>query len=84
MGLHVIAIDSGDEKKKMCLEQLGATAFVDFATSKNVIKEVQQATEDGQGPRAVILVAVNEKPFQQAAEVRPPISSHPRHRYIPY
>lgn len=72
MGLHVIAIDSGEEKRKMCMEQMGATAFVDFATSKNVIKEVQQATEDGQGPHAVILVAVNEKPFQQAAEVRPP------------
>lgn len=72
MGLRVIAIDTGDEKKKMCLEQLGASAFVDFATSKNVVKEVQEATQDGLGPHAVILVAVTEKPFQQAAEVRPP------------
>merc|ERR1712093_35814 len=72
MGLRTIAIDSGDEKKKMCLEQLGSHAFVDFATSKNVVKDVQAATEDGLGPHAVILVAVNEKPFQQAAEyVRP-------------
>lgn len=69
MGLKVIAVDSGDEKKKMCLEQLGAYAFVDFATSKNLVKDVQAATEDGLGPHAVILVAVNEKPFQQAAEV---------------
>jgi propanol-preferring alcohol dehydrogenase len=46
MGLRAIAIDTGDEKKKMCTGQLGADA--------------------------VILVAVNEKPFQQAAEyVRP-------------
>lgn len=72
MGLRTIAIDSGEEKKKMCLEQLGSHAFVDFATSKNVVKDVQEATEDGLGPHAVILVAVNEKPFQQAAEyVRP-------------
>jgi len=72
MGLRVIAIDTGDEKKKMCLEQLGAESFVDFATSKNVVKDVQAATADGLGPHAVILVAVNEKPFQQAAEyVRP-------------
>jgi len=70
MGLRVIAIDSGEEKKKMCLEQLGASAFVDFASSQNVVKEVQEATEDGLGPHAVILVAVNEKPFQQAAEVQ--------------
>jgi propanol-preferring alcohol dehydrogenase len=69
MGLRVIAVDSGDEKKKMCLEKLGAESFVDFATSKNVVKDVQAATEDGLGPHAVILVAVNEKPFQQAAEV---------------
>lgn len=69
MGLRTIAIDAGEDKKKMCLEQLGSYAFVDFATSKNVVKDVQAATEDGLGPHAVILVAVNEKPFQQAAEV---------------
>jgi len=72
MGLRTIAIDTGDDKKKMCLEQLGSYAFVDFSTSSNVVKDVQQATEDGLGPHAVLLVAVNEKPFQQAAEyVRP-------------
>lgn len=70
MGLQVIAIDSGEAKKKMSLEQLGARAFVDFATSKNVVQDVQSATEDGLGPHAVILVAVNEKPFQQAAECK--------------
>jgi len=72
MGLRTISIDTGDEKKKMCTEQLGSYAFVDFAKSQNVVKDVQGATEDGLGPHAVILVAVNEKPFQQAAEyVRP-------------
>jgi len=72
MGLRIIAVDTGDYKKKMCLENLGAYSFVDFAKSKNVVKDVQAATEDGLGPHAVILVAVNEKPFQQAAEyVRP-------------
>ena len=72
MGLQVIAIDAGDEKAKMVTEQLGAKTFVDFAKSKNVVKDVQAATEDGMGPHAVLLVAVNEKPFQQAAEyVRP-------------
>ncbi|PSK59216.1 alcohol dehydrogenase-2 [Elsinoe australis] len=71
MGLRCIAIDTGDEKRQMCKE-LGSDAFVDFATSKNVVADVQAATEDGMGPHAVILVAVNEKPFQQAAEyVRP-------------
>ncbi|KAL8730544.1 MAG: hypothetical protein Q9166_003998 [cf. Caloplaca sp. 2 TL-2023] len=72
MGLRVIAIDAGEEKKKMCTEQLGAASFCDFSTSENLVKDVQAATEDGTGPHAVLLVAVNEKPFQQAAEyVRP-------------
>ena len=68
MGLRIIAIDTGDEKKEM-VHKLGAEHFVDFAKSSNVVKDVQAATEDGTGPHAVILVAVNEKPFQQAAEV---------------
>jgi len=71
MGLQTIAIDTGADKAAAC-KQLGCAAFVDFATSKDVVKEVQAATQDGQGPHAVILVAVQEKPFQQAAEyVRP-------------
>jgi propanol-preferring alcohol dehydrogenase len=69
MGLKTIAIDAGEEKEKMC-KQLGSYAFVDFGKSKDVVKDVQAATEDGLGPHAVILLAVNEKPFQQAAEVR--------------
>lgn len=71
MGLRIIAIDTGDDKQAMT-KSLGAEHFVDFATSKNLVKDVQAATPDGLGPHAVILVAVNEKPFQQAAEyVRP-------------
>ncbi|KAH7009433.1 alcohol dehydrogenase-like protein [Microdochium trichocladiopsis] len=72
MGLKVIAIDTGADKKKACLEQLGADHFVDFMQSKDVVADVKKATPDGLGPHAVLLVAVNEKPFQQAAEyVRP-------------
>lgn len=71
MGLRVIAIDTGDDKKKMS-EGMGAETFIDFAKSSDVTKDVRAATADGLGPHAVILVAVNEKPFQQAAEyVRP-------------
>ena len=69
MGLRIIAIDAGDEKKKMTTQELGAESFVDFASSPNVVEDVQAATKDGLGPHAVLLVAVTEKPFQQAAEV---------------
>jgi propanol-preferring alcohol dehydrogenase len=71
MGLEIIAIDGGAEKADMT-RKLGAKTFVDFQTTKNLVGDVKAATEDGLGPHAVLLVAVNEKPFQQAAEyVRP-------------
>jgi len=69
MGCDIIAIDGGDEKKEMTAK-LGAQHFVDFSKSKNLVNDVKAATQDGLGPHAVILVAVSEKPFQQAAEVR--------------
>jgi alcohol dehydrogenase, propanol-preferring len=68
MGLEIIAIDGGSEKAEMT-KKLGAKHFIDFQTSKNLVGDVKAATEDGLGPHAVLLVAVNEKPFQQAAEV---------------
>ncbi|KKA29706.1 hypothetical protein TD95_004167 [Thielaviopsis punctulata] len=67
MGLHAIAIDGGKEKGDMCLK-LGATSYVDFTTSKDLVADVKAATPDGEGPHAAILLAVSEKPFQQAAE----------------
>ncbi|MCJ1327036.1 alcohol dehydrogenase [Thelotrema lepadinum] len=71
MGLRVIAIDGGDEKKDV-VTKLGAASYVDYLASKDLVKDVQGATEDGLGPHAVLLVAVSEKPFQQASEyVRP-------------
>ncbi|KAI4103190.1 MAG: hypothetical protein L6R37_003944 [Teloschistes peruensis] len=71
MGLRVIALDAGDEKAKM-VKELGAEHFVDFSTSKNLVQDVQAATDDNTGPHAVLLVVVSEKPFQQATEyVRP-------------
>ncbi|KAF2672170.1 GroES-like protein [Microthyrium microscopicum] len=71
MGLRVIAIDAGDDKRE-ATKKLGAESFVDFSKSKDVVADVQAATEDGLGPHAVLLVAVSERPFQQAAEyVRP-------------
>merc|ERR1711981_1400920 len=45
MGLNVIAIDSGDEKKAMS-EKMGAQAFIDFAKSSDITKDVRAATAD--------------------------------------
>ncbi|KAI9850388.1 MAG: alcohol dehydrogenase [Vezdaea acicularis] len=67
MGLEVLGIDTGDEKKKL-FKKLGGTTFIDFAQSKDLIKDVKAATHNNEGPHAVLLVAANEKPFQQITE----------------
>lgn len=43
-------------------------AYIDFKTSKDVVEDVKAATPEGLGAHAVILLAVAEKPFQQATE----------------
>lgn len=71
MGLEILAIDGGEEKREMT-KKLGAYAYVDFETSTNLVADVKAATEEGMGPHAVLLLAPFEKPFQQAAGyVRP-------------
>lgn len=71
MGIHTVAIDGGEEKNQ-ATKALGASAYVDFFTSKDLVADVKAATPDGLGPHAAILLAVSEKPFQQASEyVRP-------------
>ena len=67
MGLNTIAIDAGDDKRAGCA-QLGAAAFVDFSTSRDVVADVRAATPDGLGPHAVLLLAVQEQPFQQVSQ----------------
>lgn len=66
MGFRTIAIDTGDEKEQVA-KKLGAEVFVDFAKD-DVIAKVKEST-GGLGAHAVILLAVSEKPFQQATEV---------------
>ncbi|KAM7212294.1 GroES (chaperonin 10)-like protein [Rhypophila decipiens] len=68
MGLHTIAIDGGSVEKEESCKKLGAAAYVDFAKSKDLVADVKKATPDGLGPHAVLLLAVQEKPFQQATE----------------
>jgi len=64
MGLRVLAIDTGETKKKLCL-QLGAEKWVDFRESADVINDVRAAA-DGLGPEAAIIVAGDARPYNQA------------------
>ncbi|OJJ48338.1 hypothetical protein ASPZODRAFT_61579 [Penicilliopsis zonata CBS 506.65] len=65
MSLRVIAIDEEREKQQMCMN-LGAEVYVDFTQSDDIVKDVRAASPDGLGPHAAIIVAMSEKPFQQA------------------
>ncbi|KAK4043537.1 chaperonin 10-like protein [Parachaetomium inaequale] len=67
MGLHVVGIDGGAEKGESC-KALGAAAYVDYMSSADLVQEVKAATPEGLGPHAVLLLAVSERPFQQATE----------------
>ncbi|KAJ3795976.1 hypothetical protein GGU11DRAFT_746582 [Lentinula aff. detonsa] len=64
MGIRVIAIDTGAEKRDLCYK-LGAEKWVDFAESKDLVKDVQDAT-GGIGPHAAIIAVGHALPFNQA------------------
>ncbi|KAF7353950.1 Mannitol-1-phosphate dehydrogenase [Mycena venus] len=64
MGLRVIAIDTGDAKRDLCLK-LGAEKWIDFKTSTNLIQDVKEAA-DGKGPHAAVVVSSNAGPLDQA------------------
>ncbi|ESK88735.1 mannitol-1-phosphate dehydrogenase [Moniliophthora roreri MCA 2997] len=64
MGLRVVAIDTGSSKKELC-QRIGAEKWVDFMESKDVIRDVQDAT-GGLGPHAAIVTAGSAVPFNQA------------------
>nr|BAN45670.1 alcohol dehydrogenase [Cyberlindnera jadinii] len=65
MGLRVLAIDGGEDKGTLCKE-LGAEVFVDFTKSKDIVSDIQAATNGG--PHGVINVSVSEKAIEQSTE----------------
>ncbi|KAK0655015.1 chaperonin 10-like protein [Cercophora newfieldiana] len=69
MGLHVIAVDGGQEKGESC-KKLGAASYVDFMKpGVDVVEEVKAASgEEKLGPHGVLLLAPSEKPFLQATQ----------------
>lgn len=52
-----LSTDTGAEKKDLCLK-LGAEKWVDFAESKDLVKDVQEAA-GGLGPHAAIIAVGN-------------------------
>jgi propanol-preferring alcohol dehydrogenase len=52
-GVRVIAVDTGADKKTMCMEKLGCEAFIDFRECKDIPAEVKRIT--GSGVHAMVV-----------------------------
>ncbi|EXJ74238.1 alcohol dehydrogenase [Cladophialophora psammophila CBS 110553] len=65
-GYKVIAIDTGDSKKEMCMK-LGASVFLDFKTD-SVEGEVKRLT-NGFGAHAVIVTVGSDAAYDQALKL---------------
>lgn len=65
MGYRVLGIDGGADKGDLC-KSLGAEVFIDFTKSKDIVKDIQDATNGG--PHAVINVSVSEKAIEQSTQ----------------
>ncbi|KAI0090404.1 GroES-like protein [Irpex rosettiformis] len=66
MGLRVLAIDTGAEKKDLVMS-LGAEKWIDFKESKDLVKDIIAAT-DGLGPHTAVITAATSAAYEQAVD----------------
>lgn len=69
MGMRIIAIDGGDEKRDLCLK-LGAEKFIDFKTCKDVPAEVMGITK--YGAHGVVVFSATRESYEQAPHLLRP------------
>ncbi|KAJ6505344.1 chaperonin 10-like protein [Mycena sanguinolenta] len=65
-GLQVIAVDTGADKKKLCLE-LGADKWIDFQESKDIVEDIKAIT-GGLGAHSALVTAASSSGYKQAIE----------------
>ncbi|OJA11847.1 hypothetical protein AZE42_04070 [Rhizopogon vesiculosus] len=66
MGLRVVAIDTGSDKKKLCME-LGAKKWIDFTEVKDIVQAVREAC-GGEGAHCAIVTSASESGYTQAVD----------------
>lgn len=66
MGMRVIGIDGGAEKRKLCVE-LGCEAFIDFLEVKDVGAEVMKIT--GRGADGIFVTAGSPAAYKSAPDM---------------
>ncbi len=67
MGMRVIGIDSGAEKRSLCMK-IGCEAFVDFNEVADVGAEVMKLT-DGKGAHGVFVTAGSAMAYKSAPQM---------------
>jgi len=65
-GLRVVAVDTGAEKRELCLK-LGAEKWVDFRETKDLVKDIKEAA-GGDGPHAALVSAATSAAYEQAVD----------------
>lgn len=65
-GLRVIAIDSGAEKKELCL-RLGAEVWIDFKETQDIVAAVKAAT-GGAGAHSAVVTTASPSGYTQAVD----------------
>lgn len=63
MGMRVIAIDGGEQKRELC-EKLGAEVFIDFTTTSDIAVEIMRITT--YGAQGVIVTAATKQAYALA------------------
>ncbi|KAH7405976.1 chaperonin 10-like protein [Phaeosphaeria sp. MPI-PUGE-AT-0046c] len=64
MGMRVVGVDGGDDKKELCMK-LGCEAFVDFTKVKDVAEEVVKIC-DGKGAHGIFVTATSGAAYASA------------------
>ena len=59
MGMRIIAVDGGSEKKSLCLDKLGADEYIDFTEVKDIPAKVKELTKYG-AHGAIVFAASKE------------------------
>lgn len=63
MGMRVIAIDGGDQKRDLC-QRLGAEVFIDFKVTKDIAAEIRKVTT--YGAHGVVVTAATREAYASA------------------
>ncbi|KAG8796408.1 alcohol dehydrogenase [Serendipita sp. 411] len=66
IGLRPIAVDTGEEKRKLCMS-LGAETFIDFRQSKDLKADIRAAS-GGLGPHAAVIASSAAAAYNDALE----------------